>query len=172
MHILIQHTDGRTKFIKLIKEVRGVAKGRGWWRGGGKKMDERKNWSSERPLPPPKIRHCSPASTLPSPAPPLPPAPALPSLALLLPSPGHPLPFPAPFPGSLSSSYRDTSAIVLELALESLWIITISFLFILMEMISILQILNTLFYNMNWHVIPNFFLILTMIIYPIFFAND
>ena len=35
MHILTQHTDGRTKLIKLIKEVRGVAKGGGGCEGGG-----------------------------------------------------------------------------------------------------------------------------------------
>ena len=34
MHILTQQTDARSKLIKLIKEVRGVAKG-GGGEGGG-----------------------------------------------------------------------------------------------------------------------------------------
>ena len=42
------------QLIKVIKEVRGVAKGQLAKGGGvGKKMVERKNWCSERPLQPP-----------------------------------------------------------------------------------------------------------------------
>ena len=48
MHILTQHTDARTKLIKLIKEVRGVAKGGGLQRGEGWRRGVGKKWSSEK----------------------------------------------------------------------------------------------------------------------------
>ena len=45
MHILTQHTDARTKLIKLIKEVRGWRRGVGKKYGRAKKMVERETFT-------------------------------------------------------------------------------------------------------------------------------